>query len=161
MDAVPGRDITPVPGHGVPFTGLPGQVHFSLTIPEIFEITLVDGGELSFQGDGPEGTYYAAQDVKFRVTTNSRNWRVIAKADNLKSEQGEIPAERIHWERVNQYGQVLEQGDLGRNNVVLHSGGNRISPDEMHIVRFSMEVTMHDVAGSYKGRISLQGLTGD
>jgi hypothetical protein len=158
-DDDPSTVITPDPNKGTPFTGLPGQVHFSLSIPEIFEITLVDGGELSFQGDGPEGTFYAAQEVKFQVTTNSRKWRVIAKADNLKSERGEIPADRIKWERVNRYGQVLEQGDLGRNNVVLHSGGGRVSPEEVHIIRFSLDVTMNDVAGSYKGRISLQGVT--
>ncbi len=160
-DDDPSTLITPDPHSKIPFSGLPGQVHFSLSIPEIFEITLVEGGELSFQGEGPEGTYTAAQEVKFRVLTNSRSWRVIARADNLKSERGEIPADRIRWERVDGYGQVIERGTLGKNNVVLHSGGSPVSPEEVHTIRFSLDVTMNDVAGSYKGRISLQGITGN
>jgi hypothetical protein len=62
---------------------------------------------------------------------------------------------------MNQFDQVLEQGDLGQNNVILHSGVGRIAPDEEHILRFSLEITMADVAGSYTGNISLQGITGD
>jgi len=155
LDALPGSHVAPVR------RGIPSQVHFSLNIPEILEIALMDAPQLSFEGAGPEGTYVSQQEIRFKVRTNSPHWKVIAVADDLVSEKGEISSDRIRWERVNQFGQVLESGNLGASNVVLSSSTQRVSPDEEQILHFSLDISMADVAGSYKGNISLQGVTGD
>jgi hypothetical protein len=140
---------------------LPGQVHISLSIPEILEIIMLDEAGLSFEGTGPEGRFQAPQNIRFKVLTNAQNWRVIAVTDNLNSSSGEIPGDRIYWERYNEFGQLTAQGDLADENIVLQSGMDYTSPDEIFRLNFSVDVTMADVAGSYRGNISLQGITGD
>ncbi len=161
LDPSPSQHFTPTPGAGTPFQGLPGQVHVALTIPEIMEIAFLCGGELDFQGDGPEGTYQAQQEVRFKVITNSRKWRVLANTSNLTSERGEIPADRIHWTQVSPSGDVLDSGNLGSSNEVARSGSRHCRPNEEIILRFNIDITMADVAGSYRGNISLQGITGN
>ncbi len=135
------------------------HVDFSLRIQEIIEI-VITGGQLDFTGGGPEGTYFADQEVRFRVLTNSRQWRVVCHASNLKSERGEIPAERIQWQRVNERGRVLDEGNLGLETTVLQ-GGYGISAEEEIILKFSLDISMADIAGNYKGNISLMGITGN
>lgn len=138
-------------------------VNISLSIPEIIDIS-ISGGSLSFEGGGPEGTFYAREEMRFKIKTNARAWRVTCKAANLRSdreEANEIPAERIKWERVDASGRVLNNGNLGLETTVFSSEDvSRITPDDEIILRFSINVTMSDVAGSYSGSISLQGITG-
>lgn len=153
------QPVTPAPGRGTPVMGLPQPVTVSLTIQEIIQVA-ISGGELRFEGIGGEGTYRADQEVRFRVLTNARDWRVVCNASNLKGERGEIPAERIKWERMDERGKVLDKGDLGLDSTVLRSSSSRIDPEKDVILRFAIDVTMADVAGSYKGSISLQGITG-
>jgi len=162
LRAMDNRDNQPfqtAPGKGSPVMGLPQQIRFSLSIPEIIQVA-ISGQELSFEGVGPEGIYQANQEIRFKVLTNARRWRVICRASNLKSERGEIPAERIKWERVDERGRVLDRGNLGLETTVLRSGQMRISHDQEVILRLSLDVTMADVAGNYKGSISLEGMTG-
>lgn len=134
-----------------------GVVCFSLEIEEMIDIG-TSGGGLHFPGVEGPGTYYAEPLLRVVFCTNAYHWWVECSATNLVSERGEIPAERILWEQLDDEGNVEASGNLGLNVIILEGYGS-VQPSEITL-RFSMEITTADVAGDYEGSLSVNAMTG-
>ena len=61
------------------------------------------------------------------------------------------------WELVDQQGKVLDSGNLGLNTTVMQ--GYDMTSGKDGILRFTIEVKSHDIAGNYSGKVSLSGMT--
>jgi hypothetical protein len=151
----PRMGISPGPGlaPGGPYSG---RIAFSLSIPEMIDLG-TSGGGLEFLGVSGPGTYYAKPDLRVRICTNAAHWQVVCSATNLEGESGEIPAERIIWELIDSNEMVGATGNLGLNVVILEGYGT-LPPTEVTL-RFSLEITIADVAGDYRGTLSVNGMT--
>jgi len=97
-------------------------------------------------------------EVTLWLWTNANEWLVMCSATPLLLEGGghEIPPSRITWERLDEHGRVVQSGNLGTSAVVLEGWGP-VEGAEWKL-RFTMPVTMRDVAGRYGGRLELSGL---
>lgn len=93
------------------------------------------------------------------VATNAPSWWVECQASPLVSEEDEVPVSRMLWEKLDGSGNVLDAGNLGENAVVLQ--GNTPTEGTESILRYKMRITMEDVAGIYRGTISLVGIVGE
>ena len=133
------------------------SVHFSLSIPEMLDLG-TSGGELVFEGVSGPGIYYAEPDLRVWFCTNAYHWQVICSATNLEGERGEIPAEIIIWELIDNHGDVEATGNMGLN-VIIMEGYGTMAPKEITL-RFSLEITIADISGDYQGSLSVNGMTG-
>lgn len=119
---------------------------------------LVSGGELDFSAPSGPGDYAANEQVGFKVTTNASSWRVECQAAPLKGDDGQIPLERVLWERLDGRGQTVASGNLRDNPTVLD--GHEATAGFESSLRFTIRITTEETAGNYSGSISLLGITG-
>ncbi len=111
--------------------------------------------ELGFDIDRGMGTYEAEEDILFWIWTNADAWHIDCQATSLQSDEDEIPIERLAWERLDEYGNVIETGNFSNQNTVL--SGHTPVVEFRAALRVSVTVTMSDIAGSYSGQLSLIG----
>lgn len=93
-------------------------------------------------------------EVEFKVTTNSRVWFVDCLASEFVGEQESLSvADRITWERLGPWGQVIESGRLDHDRTVAH--GARPGVEIPVRLRFRLTLGMDARAGLYRGSLSL------
>jgi hypothetical protein len=133
------------------------RIYVSIQIPEVIMVS-VGAVELDFDALSGPGQYTAEEEVCFHVTSNAEYWRVECEAAPLVYEDHEIPAERIRWSRLDEIGREISGYSI-EERTTLAEGIGSVQDLEIRI-KFSLDVLPIDRAGSYKGKISLVGLTG-
>ncbi len=134
------------------------SIRISLDIPEIIMVSLNEK-EISFSGIKGPGVYQADHEIRFTVTSNSPNWRVLCRASPLQSKNYKISQNRISWERLDRFGKKEDEGRLSIDPVPVASGGPGTVNEEVVLV-FKLRINPEDLAGSYSGEISLIGVSG-
>lgn len=152
-----GSDPPPSPDLGGTVLEGSAPIEVKLKISAAISI-LVSGGELDFSAPSGPGDYAANEQVGFKVTTNASSWRVECQAAPLKGDDGQIPLERVLWERLDGRGQTVASGNLRDNPTVLE--GHEATAGFEASLRFTIRITTEETAGNYSGSISLLGITG-
>jgi hypothetical protein len=133
------------------------QINVSLEIPEIILVSM-ESVELDFSALLGPGEYTATQEVRFHVTSNAEYWRVECEAAPLVCDDYEIPPDRVKWSRLDERGVESSVYSIGEKSTLAEGHGS--TQDREFRVRFRLDILPIDRAGSYKGKISLVGLTG-
>jgi hypothetical protein len=136
----------------------PERIQLNFTIQEYISIA-IPNTELTFRANRGPGEYKSDRDLVFQVVSNARTWHVECQATPLVSENDEIPAGRLSWERIDRFGRRIDSASLNSRSTVLEGYG--ITSESKAILRFTLLVTMSDRPGEYRGRISLVGVGGN
>jgi len=136
--------------------GAPQVIRLDAAVNEFINIS-IRTAELHILGVAGPGLYYAQPDMDFIVTSNARAWSVQVSAADLIGDEGTIDGDRLNWQLIGQQGQILAQGNVGQNPIILTGGPVGIA---IHHLRFNLVITLDDPAGDYHGTISLTGMTG-
>jgi len=135
------------------------EISIQIEIPQLITI-IVENTEVNFQVNFVPGEYSASKNVVFRVQTNASEWHIDCNATPLvhTDKTHQIPPTRLLWQSVDRFGNVLDEGNLGDNPTVLVGQG--AVQDMEVILRLRLQTNSSDIAGNYKGTLSLTGLAG-
>jgi len=113
--------------------------------------------EITFSVDGLPGERHGEAETTFWIWTNAQRWHVACLASPLLLMGGghEIPASRIDWEQLDEYGRVVASGNLGEDSIILN--GWEPANEARATVRLGVHLTMADLGGTYSGSIALNG----
>jgi hypothetical protein len=98
----------------------------------------------------------AVAEVDFTVSTNAAKWRVVCESTFLDAGSCQIPTPRIDWRRLDEYGHILESGNMGKDATVLEGFG---PVHELKArLRLVLPLSPSDLAGSYVGQLTFTGV---
>ena len=107
---------------------------------------------------GP-GTYLADEEIKFFVWTTAQTWRLVCQASAFINDEGNtIPLDQLIWERLDEYGRLIDSGNFGSQQTVLRGYGP--VEEKMTTLRLKIRITMTNPSGQYNGELSLVGSAG-
>lgn len=125
--------------------------------PQVISIEL-SSDELHFDATAGVGIISANEGIVIEVSTNAAVWQVECRVSPLVSDEHEIPVSRILWERLNDFGNVVDSGNLADQPVVFE--GRKHAECARATLRFKVHIFMHDVAAVYNGTLSMLGTPG-
>jgi hypothetical protein len=110
---------------------------------------------IRFYATGGPGMYNADREVVLLVDSNSDGWAISCRAASLVGDNGELPADRVYVKYVDTNSDTPPDGDdgfvdLGEARVVL--SGAQVDGEQARL-RFRLETTSDDKAGTYAGTI--------
>jgi hypothetical protein len=151
-----GMNMSTISSGGVPgLIGTDQEVQFVFDNDEIIMIQ-ESGQDVVFEvKTTPSGREAVAQLV-FSVSTNASRWHVVCDATFLEGGRQKISPARINWDRSDEYGHVVQKGNMETDVTVLEGFGpaNELSSR----INLVLPLSMSDIAGSYVGRIALTGV---
>ena len=122
--------------------------------PQIISIVL-SSDQLLFDATAGAGIFAADEDIVMEISTNASIWRVECQASPLVSNEREIPVSRILWERLDDFGNVVDSGNLEDQPLVFE--GHEPAVGAVATLRFKIRIFMYDVAAVYHGTLSMLG----
>jgi hypothetical protein len=97
-------------------------------------------------------------DIEVMVASNSASWEVRLEGSPFRSDEHEIPLDRILWSRVNARGESHSWTSLAESNVLMASEDSRGVFRE--VFRLALQVTLRDHAGEYGANLQLVSSSG-
>jgi len=131
------------------------EIEVKFESPQVINVVL-SSEELHFDATAGAGTIPADEEISIGVSTNASIWRVECQATPLMSDEHEIPASRILWERVDDFGTVLASGNLADQPVVFK--GHESARGALATLHFKIHIFTHDIAAVYDGALSMIGI---
>jgi hypothetical protein len=112
--------------------------------------------EIEFELHSTSSGREAVAEVTFMVSTNARRWRVACEATFLEGGKHQIPASRIEWKRLNEYGQAVDSGNMSDDIIVLEGLGPAQNLSSK--LELTLPLSPSDLAGSYVGQLTFIGV---
>ncbi|MCK4546168.1 MAG: hypothetical protein KAW17_01890 [Candidatus Eisenbacteria sp.] len=148
-------------GEGVPQTstmmGQERRVEIEVTVPEITMVSPLSNGFRLQAGTG-WGRFDVEPDIEVMIASNSSYWEIRLEGSPFRSEEHEIPLDRVLWAKVNARGEAHSWTSLAESNVLLAGEDSR--GVFRGVFRLALQVTLKDHAGEYGANLQLVSSSG-